>query len=254
MKLQGKVAVITGAGSGIGRASAKLFAMEGAKILAADISEQALDEVVKEITQAGGEATAITVDVGKVAENQKMIETAIQKYGRIDILFNNAGVAGETLSDTTEESWHRTVDVNLTGPYFACTFAIPYMRKQGGGVILNTGSTGGLRAAGRSPSYTATKAAIIMLTKALAKILAKDNIRVNSICPGPTETALSDAFLGFPKTEAERQKAITASLSRVPMGRYARADEVAAVALFMVSDDASFVDGVAWLVDGGLLA
>lgn len=254
MKLQGKVAVITGAGSGIGRASAKLFAKEGAKVLAADISEKAVSEVVKDIKQAGGEATAIVVDVGKVAENQRMIETAVKKYGRIDILFNNAGVAGESLSDTTEEKWHRTIDINLTGPYFACTFAIPYMRKQGGGVILNTGSTGGLRASGRSPSYTATKGAIIMLSKALAKILAKDNIRVNSICPGSTETGLSDAFSGFPKTEAEKQKAQATRLAHIPMGRQSQPEELAAVALFMVSDDASFVDGVAWLVDGGALA
>jgi NAD(P)-dependent dehydrogenase (short-subunit alcohol dehydrogenase family) len=146
------------------------------------------------------------------------------------------------------------MDVNLTGPYFACTFAIPYMRKQGGGVILNTGSTGGLRASGRSPSYTATKGAIIMLSKALAKILAKDNIRVNCICPGSTETGLSDAFAGFPKTEAEKQKAQATRLAHIPMGRQGQPEELAAVALFMVSDDASFVDGVAWLVDGGALA
>ena len=253
MKLQGKVVVITGAGSGIGRVCAKLFAKEGAKVLAADISEKAVNEVVKDIIGAGGEAAAIVVDVSKVAENQRMIETAVKKYGRIDILFNNAGVAGETIADTTEEKWRRTVDINLTGPYFACTFAIPYMRKQGGGVILNTGSAGGIRASGRSPSYSVTKAAIIMLTKALAKILGKDNIRVNCICPGPTETALSDAFLGFPKTEEERQKAKTASLSRLPMGRQGKPEEIAAVALFMVSDDASFVDGAVWSVDGGEL-
>jgi NAD(P)-dependent dehydrogenase (short-subunit alcohol dehydrogenase family) len=253
MKLQGKVVIITGAGSGIGRVCAKLFAKEGAKVLAADISEKAVNEVVKDIIGAGGEAAAIVVDVSKVAENQRMIETAVKTYGRIDILFNNAGVPGETIADTTEEKWRRTVDINLTGPYFACTFAIPYMRKQGGGVILNTGSAGGLRASGRSPSYSVTKAAIIMLTKALAKILGKDNIRVNCICPGPTETALSDAFLGFPKTEEERQKAKTASLSRLPMGRQGKPEEIAAVALFMVSDDASFVDGAVWSVDGGEL-
>lgn len=253
MKLQGKVAVITGAGSGIGQVCTKLFAKEGAKVLAADISEKAVNKVVKDIIGAGGEAAAIVVDVSKVAENQRMIETAVKKYGRIDILFNNAGVAGETIADTTEEKWRRTVDINLTGPYFACTFAIPYMRKQGGGVILNTGSAGGIRASGRSPSYSVTKAAIIMLTKALAKILGKDNIRVNCICPGPTETALSDAFLGFPKTEEEKQKAKTASLSRLPMGRQGKPEEIAAVALFMVSDDASFVDGAVWSVDGGEL-
>jgi NAD(P)-dependent dehydrogenase (short-subunit alcohol dehydrogenase family) len=254
MKLQSKVAVITGAGSGIGRASAKLFAKEGAKVLIVDINEKALSEVVKEIKQAGGEATAIVVDVGKVAENQRMIETAVKTYGRIDILFNNAGIAGEGLAETTEEMWRRTIDINLTGPYFACTFAIPYMRKQGGGVILNTGSTGGLRASGRSPSYTATKGGIIMLSRALAKILAKDNIRVNCICPGSTETGLSDAFAGFPKTDAEKEKAQANRHAHIPLGRQARPEEQAAVALFMVSDDASFVDGVAWLVDGGALA
>ena len=251
MRLGNKVAVITGAGSGIGRASAKLFAQEGAKVVVADINPASGQQTVKEITRLGGEAMFVQVDVASATDNQRLIDLALSSYGKLDILFCNAGVAGETLADTTEESWRRTLDINLTGPYLACTCAIPQMQKQGGGAIIFTSSIGGVIASGRSPAYAATKGGLITLGKALAKMLAKDNIRVNSLCPGATETEMNDAVMGFPQSEEERWAAKTASIKPIPLGRYARPEEIAHVALFLASDESSFVTGAAYLVDGG---
>jgi NAD(P)-dependent dehydrogenase (short-subunit alcohol dehydrogenase family) len=251
MRLENRVAVITGAGSGIGRASAKLFAKEGAKIVAADINSASGQETVAEITKLGGEATFVQVDVASAADNERMIDLALSSYGKLDILYCNAGVAGETLADTTEESWRRTLDINLTGPFLACTYAIPHMRQQGGGSILFTSSIGGVIASGRSPAYAATKGGLITLAKALAKMLAKDNIRVNSLCPGATETEMNDAVMGFPQTEEQRRAAKAASIKPIPLGRYAQPEEIANVALFLASDESSFVTGAAYLVDGG---
>ncbi len=254
MRLQGKVAVITGAGSGIGATTAKLFAKEGAKVVVADIEPKAGQEVVRQIKKGGGEATFVQVDVAHAADNERMIQTAMKSYGRLDILFNNVGVPGETLEDTTEEKWRRVMDVNFTGPFLACMYAIPIMRKQGGGNIITTGSTGGLKASGRSPSYTASKGGLIMLTRALARVLAKDNIRVNSICPALTETGLTDAFLGYPATEEERNAKRAAYIATVPLARVANPEEIASIALFLATDESSFVTGSALVVDGGVLA
>lgn len=254
MKLKGKVAIITGAGSGIGKASAELFAREGAKIVVADINENAINKVVRTIKKEGGEATPVTVDISVSSDIERLIKTTIDTYGSINILFNNAGVPGESLEETTEEKWRRVLDINLTGPYLTSTYVIPYMRQQGSGNILFTGSAGAFRAGGRSPAYSATKGGIVVLAKTLAIILAKDNIRVNCLCPGSTDTGLTDAFMGFPQNEAERRKKEAARVAHIPLKRVARPEEIAAVALFMVSDDASFVDGAAWLVDGGATA
>ena len=254
MRLKDRVAVITGAGSGIGKASAKLFAKEGAKVVVVDINAETAEETAQEIKRGGGEATPVQVDVSSAADAERMVQTAIDSYGRLDILFNNAGIVGEALDETTEEKWRKVIDVNLTGPFLACMYAIPYMRKQGSGNIINTSSRGGLGATGRSVSYTASKGGLVMLSRALARILAKDNIRVNCICPGSVDTGLSDAFAGYPKTEEERQKAHAARCARIPLGRTAKPEELASVALFLASDESSFVDGVALLVDGGTTA
>ncbi len=254
MKLNKKVVVITGGGSGIGEASAKLFAREGAKIVVADINSETGKAVVKQIKQEGGEATFLRADVSLSADAESMIQTAVKSYGRLDILFNNAGLPGEKYEETTEEKWRRVLDVNLTGPFLACMYAVPVMRKQGGGNILNTASTAALKAGGRSPAYNASKGGLLMLTKGLAFTLAKYNIRVNCICPGPIDTNLTDAFMGYPKTEEERRKQQEIRVGKVPMGRAASPEEVASVALFLVSDDSSYITGVALPVDGGKLA
>lgn len=251
MRLAGRVAVITGAGSGIGRASALLFAREGARVVVADLNPEAGQETVEAIRHSGGEALFVPVDVASASDNQRMVDLALSTYGRLDILFCNAGVAGESLADTTEEGWRRTLDINLTGPYLACACAIPHMRRQGGGTILFTSSIGGVIASGRSPAYAATKGGLITLAKALAKMLARDNIRVNSICPGATETGMNDAVMGFPQTDEERRKAKADSLRPIPLGRYARPEEIANVVLFLASDESSFVTGAAYLADGG---
>lgn len=254
MRLKGKVAVITGAGSGIGRATAKMFAQEGAKVVVADINSKAGEEVVQQIKEAKGEATFVRVDVSRAADIQRMIQTVINSYGRLDILFNNAAVPGESLDETTEEKWHKVIDTNLTGPFLACLYAIPEMRRQGGGNIINTGSTGALRAAGRSPSYTASKGGLVMLSRALSRALAKDNIRVNCVCPGRVETGLTDAFLGYPKTEEERRTGLATVLSSIPLGRQGKPEELASVVLFLASDESSFVTGSVLVADGGAIA
>jgi NAD(P)-dependent dehydrogenase (short-subunit alcohol dehydrogenase family) len=254
MKLNGKVAVITGAGSGMGKASAKLFAKEGAKIVVADVKPDAGQEVVKQIRQEGGEAIFVRTDVSLAADTENMIQTAVKSYGRLDILFNNAGLPGEKFEDTTEGKWRRLVDVNLTGPFLACIYAVPIMKKQGTGNILSTASVGAFKASGRSTAYNITKGGLIMLTKELALSLAKFNIRVNCICPGSVDTGLTDAFMNYPKTEEERRVRQASRLAQIPMGRAASPEEIASVALFLVSDDSSYITGVALPVDGGKLA
>ncbi|MFC1930558.1 SDR family NAD(P)-dependent oxidoreductase [Chloroflexota bacterium] len=252
MKLKGKVAIITGAGSGMGEASAELFAREGVKVVVCDIDAKTGEEVVQKIKKSGGEATFLEVNVARSDDAKRMIEIAINRYGRLDILFNNAGIAGEPLEKTTEEKWRTLMDVNLNGPFLACMYAIPVMRKQGGGNILNMSSIAGIQSTGRSLGYSTSKAGLIMLTRILAKQLAKDNIRVNCLCPGPIDTPLTEALLGFPKTEEERSEKRAARLSRIPLGRVGHPEDVAKAALFLVSDDASFITGVALLVDGGV--
>ena len=254
MRLKDKVAVITGAASGIGSAAAELFAEEGAKVVVVDINSEAGQEVVQKIKKAGGEATFVQVDVSRAADNKRMVETAINSYGKLDILFNNAAIAGEALEELNEEEWHKVLDVNLTGPFLGCLYAIPEMKRQGGGNIINTSSRGGVAAFGRSVAYGTSKAGVIMLTKALARSLAKDNIRVNCLCPGSVDTGLSDAFIRYPKTEEERQARRAALIARIPLGRTADPKEIAYAALFLASDESSFVDGVALLIDGGVSA
>lgn len=254
MKLKDKTAIITGAGSGIGEASAKLFAREGARVVATDINPEAGQQVVQQIKKEGGEATFLQVDVSLATDAERMIQTAISFYGRLDILFNNAGVPGETLEETTEEKWRRVIDVNLTGPFLACQYAAPIMKKQGSGNIINTASTGGLKATGRSPAYTASKGGLVLLTKALAKSLGKDGIRVNCICPGLVETGLTDAFLYYPITEAEKREKRDVRIANTPISRLCTSEDIASAALFLASDESSFINGIALVVDGGTLA
>ncbi|MFC1929207.1 SDR family NAD(P)-dependent oxidoreductase [Chloroflexota bacterium] len=254
MRLKDKVAVITGAGSGIGKATAKLFAKEGARVVAADISENAGQEVVQQIKQEGGETTFVRVDVSSAVDVQRMVQTAINSYGRLDILFNNAGVAGVPFDEETEEEWRRVIDINLTGPFLGCMYAVPEMKKQGGGNIINTGSVAGLSGSSRSTAYAASKAGVVLLSRVLARSFAKDNIRVNCICPGPIKTPLAEYFLGYPKTEEERQKKLATVAALVPLGRVGKPEEIASLVLFLASDESSFVNGAALVADGGALA
>lgn len=262
MRLKDKVAVITGAGSGIGKASAKLFAKQGAKVVVADINSTLGLEVVSQITAGGGKGSFIQTDVGCSVDIKRMLSHAVDSYGRLDILFNNAGYMSEPMDQITEEQFRRAIDVMLTGPFIASRYAIPIMRNQGGGCILNTGSfrsfvAGGIKnpqlQARRSPAYFAAKGGLLMLTKYLAVILAKDNIRVNCICPGTVET---DITTQSDKRFSDEEKSCMNSdvIGLIPMGRLAKPEEIASAALFLASDESSFVTGVGFPVDGGRLA
>lgn len=250
MRLKDKTAVITGAGSGIGKAMATLFAAEGARVVVADIMTERVDEVVAAIRSAGGEATGVKVNVAAEAEIEKLLTTATDTYGRLDILCNNAGVMDRMtpVGDMTDDLWQRVLSINLTGPMMAMRRAIPMMIAQGGGVILNTASTAGLRGSHAGAAYTASKHGLVGLTKNTAYMYATQGIRCNAICPGGTETAIG---IGGEPNEF--------GLGRMQMGagsmpRAGKPGELANIALTLVSDEASFVNGAIVVVDGGWTA
>lgn len=250
MRLEGKVAFITGTASGIGRATALLFAEEGARIVAADISDTN-HETVEIIRGNGGEATAVQADVSLDADVARAVHTAETAYGRLDIAFNNAGVMLADDADavsTSEETIDRTLAVNLKGVLHGCKHAVPAMRRSGGGSIINTASfVASMGAATPQIAYTASKGAVLSLTRELAVLHARENIRVNALSPGPLRTELLMSYLD---TECKRQR----RLVHVPMGRFGEASEVAAAALFLASDDSSYITGANLLVDGGITA
>ena len=247
-KLADKVALITGAGSGIGRAAALLFAKEGAKIVVADFVPQGGHETVKMIKEAGGQAIFVEVNVTKSSDVQRMVKSAVDAYGRLDILFNNAGMQGKYImtADLPEETWDNIIATNLKGVFLGCKYAIPVMLNQGSGVIINTASTAGMLGLPGSQAYCASKAGVIQLTKSAALEYADKNIRINCICPGGITTPLSG--IG---------KALTDAASIPPfhqpqaMRRFGSPEEVAKVALYLASDDSSFVTGTLSVVDGG---
>ena len=250
MRLEGKVALITGTASGIGRATALRFAEEGAKVVAADIVK-ANHETVELILAAGGEATAVHTDVSHDANVALAVQTAEATYGRLDIAFNNAGIMLADDADamaTTEATIDKTLAVNLKGVLYGCRHQIPAMRRVGGGSIINTASfVASVGAATPQIAYTASKGAVLSMTRELAVIHARENIRVNALSPGPLRTEMLMSYLD---TEEKRQR----RLVHVPMGRFGEADEMASAALFLASDDSSYMTGANLQVDGGLTA
>jgi NAD(P)-dependent dehydrogenase (short-subunit alcohol dehydrogenase family) len=250
MKLEGKTAIITGAAAGIGAASAALFAREGAKIVAVDIDRERLDQVSDQIQKAGGDCLAVTADVSKRDDVQNAIRSATEKFGRVDILFNNAGVVPVGKVETiSEEQWDRAMAINIKSVYLFCHQVVPKFRAQGGGVILNTASATALRAVVDRACYTATKAAVVGLTKSMALDCVRDNIRVNCLCPGTVDTpSLAQRLAAFPDPAEARKNFI----ARQPMGRFGTAEEIAQAALYLVSPASEFVTGVAFAIDGGL--
>jgi meso-butanediol dehydrogenase/(S,S)-butanediol dehydrogenase/diacetyl reductase len=250
MKLQNKTAIITGAAAGIGAASAALFASEGARIVAVDIDRELLRHVSSQLEKAGANSLAVPADVSQRSDVETVLRSATQKFGRIDILFNNAGIVPTgKLEATSEEQWDRAMAINVKSMYLFCHAVIPGMKARGGGVILNTASATALRAVVDRACYTTTKAAVIGLTKSMAVDYVRDNIRVNCLCPGTVDTpSLADRLAAFPDPAEARQNFI----ARQPMGRFGTAAEIAQAALYLVSPDSEFVTGVAFPIDGGL--
>jgi NAD(P)-dependent dehydrogenase (short-subunit alcohol dehydrogenase family) len=251
MRLENKVALITGAGSGIGRESALLFAREGARVVLVDVNEEAGEAVAAEIREAGGEAVYAHADVSKSDEAARMIRVAEESFGQLDVLFNNAGISHADDGDavaTEEEVWDLTMNINLKGVFLGCKHGIPALRRSGGGSIINTASfVALLGAATPQLAYTASKGGVLALTRELAVIHARENIRVNALCPGPLRTELLMKYLD---TEEKRQR----RLVHIPMGRFGEAREIAQAALFLASDESSFTTGATFLVDGGITA
>jgi len=252
MKLNGKVAIVTGAASGIGRASAIAFAREGAKVLVVDRDEGDGQATAAAIGAQGDTALFCRADVSNETEVKQAVATAIEAWGRIDILFNNAGVLlVKSIEEMTGDEWDRVMDVNVKGAFLAIKHAVPHMRLGGGGAILNTGSVGSFTGQLGTPVYSASKGAIALLTKSLALDLGRDHIRVNCICPGITDTPMLREHLGH---GAEGEARIRARLSRVPTGAILSPEDVARAALYLVCDDSIGITGVLHVVDGGMLA
>lgn len=247
-RLQDQVALITGAGSGIGRETALLFAAEGASVAVVDVNQAAAEAVAAEV---GPQAIAIQADVSSAADCERMVAATEAAFGKLTILFNNAGISHADDDDamsTTEAVWDLTFAINVKGVFLGCKYGIPALRRAGGGSIINTASfVAILGAATPQLAYTASKGAVLSMSRELAAIHARENIRVNALCPGPLQTELLMKYLN---TEEKKQR----RLVHIPMGRFGQAKEIAKAALYLASDDSSFVTGTEFLVDGGITA
>jgi NAD(P)-dependent dehydrogenase (short-subunit alcohol dehydrogenase family) len=252
MRLKGKTAIITGGTTGIGRASAALFAREGASVVVTDWRDDRSAPVIDEIAQAGGEGFFFKADVSRREDNERMIDACIERYGKLDILFCNAGrFLPKLITESTDEEIQAIFSVNVMALIHASRHAIPHMLRQGGGAILFDASIRGLGAQPGSPIYCSTKGAAVLLAKALALDYATQNIRVNALCPGIVDTPM---LRWGASQEVDPEAALERYSSEQPIGRLATPEECAYVALWLVSDEASFVTGVAMPVDGGLTA
>ena len=249
--LENKVALVTGAASGIGRASAQLFAREGARLLLSDVQEDKLKETVRLVRDAGGEAEPMLCDVSKADQVDALIARGVETYGRLDCAFNNAGVAGEMharTADATEENFDFVIDINLKGVWLCMRAEIRQMLEQGGGSIVNTSSLAGLVGVRRGNAYTASKHGVIAYTRSAALEYATKNIRVNAVCPGGIETPMLEEIM------SGSDRAMKAMIDLEPMHRLGKPEEIAEAACWLLCDRASFVTGVAMPVDGGIYA
>ena len=245
-----KVALVTGAGSGIGRAAAQIFAREGAKVAAADVNRASAEETVGMIREAGGEAFGLRADVSNAAEVEAMVDAAVETYGRLDCAFNNAGIEGALAStaDYTEADWAPVISVNLTGVWLCMKYEIPRLLETGGGAIVNTSSAAGLLGAPRMPAYVASKHCVVGLTKTAALEYAKSGVRVNAVCPGVIDTSMVG------RLKERRPRMFEKIVRGEPIGRIGQPEEIAETAVWLCSDAASFVTGHAMSVDGGIVA
>jgi NAD(P)-dependent dehydrogenase (short-subunit alcohol dehydrogenase family) len=253
MRLADKVALITGAGSGMGKAAALLFAKEGGAIAVVDIDEAAALEVAKQITAQGGKAFGIRADVSNPADAEKMVEETVKRFGKLNIIYNNAGIEGEAnlTARFSLEGFERVIGINLRGVWLGMKYAIPHMLKAGGGSIINTSSTAGLSGVRGGCAYAAAKHGVIGLTKTAALEYGRRNIRVNAICPGPIATPLLERIAAYQKS---REVTVQSMGANTPIGRPGDPEEIAKVALFLASDEASYANGGIFAIDGGQTA
>jgi NAD(P)-dependent dehydrogenase (short-subunit alcohol dehydrogenase family) len=251
MRLEGKVALITGGASGMGKVASSMFAAEGAKVVLTDVSDDAGEAVAAEITKAGGQAAFVHADISKEADAKAMVDAAVARFGRLDVLYNNAGIMMGTDGsvDTTEESvWDKTLAINVKGVAFGCKYGVPAMIASGGGSIINVASfVAWMGAATSQTAYTASKGAVLAMTREIAVEYARKGVRCNALCPGPIDTPLLAELLSDP---ARRQRRFV----HIPMGRLGQAEELAKAALFLASDDSSYMTGASLIVDGGITA
>jgi NAD(P)-dependent dehydrogenase (short-subunit alcohol dehydrogenase family) len=250
--LKGKVALVTGGASGIGRATALLFAREGAAVAIVDLDEPQARTAVQDIEAQGGQAIFIRCDVTRADECQHAVQATLEQFGRLDILFNNAGIVRRAdVIKTTEEEWDRVMDVNVKSIFLMSKYVVPVMAAAGGGAIINTSSGWGLKGGGNAVAYCASKGAVTNMTRAMAIDHGKQKIRVNAVCPGDTDTPmLRDEARQLGQTE----DGFLADAANRPLGRYAQPEEIAQAVLYLASDAASYVTGTALVVDGGGLA
>ena len=250
MRLQDKVSIITGGASGMGRVAARMFAAEGAQVVVADVTEPAAQSVVDEVTAAGGRAIAVAADVSTEADAKRMVDTAVEAFGRVDVLYNNAGImpqADHSVIDTSVEDWDRVMAVNVRGVFLGCKYAIPKMVEQGSGSIINIASFVALIGCSNpQDAYTASKGAVLSLTRSLAVQFAPQGVRSNAICPGPVETPLLMDWL-VKDEEAKRIR-----LARNPTGRFGKPEEIVHMAIYLASDESRWTNGAAMVVDGGI--
>ena len=248
-RFEGKTVLITGAGSGIGRATAIAFGAEGANVVACDVNDAGSEATVATLRQSGSNAEYVHVDVSRVSDCATMVERALSRFGRLDVAFNNAGInlAVAPIADIDEAEWQRIVGINLTGVFFAMKAEVPAMKRGGGGAIINTASVGGLIGTAGVTAYCATKHGVVGLTKSAALDYIKDGIRINAICPGGTRTAMLEEWFKHPEVER-------AALAGTPIGRMADPAEIARAVMFLASDESSFMVGHALVADGGLTA
>lgn len=247
MDFTGKTAVITGAGAGMGRATAEVFAERNANVVVVDLDREAAAETAEALDDVGGgEAISVTADVSEATDVEAFVDRAIERFGAIDVLHNNAGIPQRStpVEDVTEETWDRVQDVNLKSAFLGAKYAVPHMRERGGGVILNTASTSGIRPRTGLSAYAASKGGVITLTKQLAHELADDDIRVNAICPVATDTGMLEEF-------ASEELDVADMLDTIPLGRLAEPNDIANAAAFLASEEAAMITGTALEVDGG---
>jgi len=249
MKVKDKVVIVTGAGSGIGAASAKLFGQHGAKVVSSDINLESAEATVNAIKENGGEAIAVKTNVTNYEEVQHLINHTIEHYGRLDSIVNNAGIGPKKMVKThlhTMEDWVNVIAVNQTGVFYCMKLALEKMMEQGSGSIVNIASLAGLKASGNNLSYAASKFAVVGMTKSAALEYGKNNIRINAICPGYTESALLDQLLNADPKAGDFLK------SMVPMKRFGKAEEIADAVVWLASDNTSFITGQTIVLDGGI--